>query len=189
MISKLVRLTALGAIGLALIPSAPARAQNPNPIVPMLLCPFGCGNTEGYAVLGNLMARAGSSVTLAPQETPGYMYNVRAMAEQRRWKTTVFGTEDTIVLLAPHGGKEEIKEFLPEPVTVPFRTLVRRGLLGTGQVLRLPRPQPEDAGRSEGQAHCARAAHAKRFRVLRTFDPGIRLRRDAEECRHPPRHA
>lgn len=71
MISKLVRLTALGAVGLVLIPGAPAPAQNPNPIVPMLICPFGCGNTEGYAVLGNLMARAGSSVTLAPQETPG----------------------------------------------------------------------------------------------------------------------
>ena len=70
-----------------------------------------------------------------------------------------------------------------------IQALVRRGLLGPGQVLRLPRPQSEDAGRSEGQAYCAWAAHAKRFRVLRSFDPGIRLRRDAEECRHPPRHA
>ena len=79
----------------------------------MLICPFGCGNTEGYAVLGNLMARGWSPVTLAPQETPGYMYNVRAMAEQRRWKNTVFGTEDTIILLAPHGGKPRSRSFCP----------------------------------------------------------------------------
>jgi uncharacterized protein len=130
---NLVRLAVLSAVGLGLIASAPVRAQSPSPIVPMLLCPFGCGNTEGYAVLGNLMARAGSSVTLAPQETPGYMYNVRAMAEQRRWKTTVFGTEDTIVLLAPHGGKEEIKEFLPEPVTVPFKLLFGEAFWGQGK--------------------------------------------------------
>jgi uncharacterized protein len=125
------RLIVLAAAGMALLPSAPARAQGP--IIPMLLCPFGCGNTEGYAVLGNLMARGGSSVTLAPQETPGYMYNIRAMAEPRRWKNTVFGTEDTIVLLAPHGGKEEIKEFLPEPVTVPFKLLFGEAFWGQGK--------------------------------------------------------
>ena len=125
------RLIVLAAAGMALLPSAPARAQGP--IIPMLLCPFGCGNTEGYAVLGNLMARGGSSVTLAPQETPGYMYNIRAMAEPRRWKNTVFGTEDTIVLLAPRGGQEEIKEFLPEPVTVPFKLLFGEAFWGQGK--------------------------------------------------------
>ena len=62
------------------------------PLVPLLLCPFGCGNTEGNAILGNLIARGGDPITLAPQETPGYMYNVRAMAEEKRWKNTVFGT-------------------------------------------------------------------------------------------------
>jgi hypothetical protein len=133
MVSRLVSLTVLGALGLALASSDPARSQSANPIVPMLICPFGCGNTEGYAVLGNLMARGGSSVTLAPQETPGYMYNVRAMAESRRWKNTVFGTEDTIVLLAPHGGKAEIKEFLPEPVTVQFKLLFGEAFWGQGK--------------------------------------------------------
>ena len=91
--------------GIALSAGTAAQAQN-NAIIPMLICPFGCGNAEGYAILGNLMARGSEPVTLAPQETPGYMYNVRAMAEERRWKNTVFGTEDTIVLLAPRGGEE-----------------------------------------------------------------------------------
>lgn len=124
-------LLVLAAIGMAVFATAPARAQNP--IVPMLICPFGCGNTEGYSVLGNLIARGNEPITLAPQETPGYMYNIRAMAEQRRWKNTVFGTEDTIVLLAPAGGKEEIKEFLPEPVTVPFKLLFGESFWGQGK--------------------------------------------------------
>lgn len=130
---NLVRLAVLGAVGVGLITSAPARAQSPSPIVPMLICPFGCGNTEGYSVLGNLIARGNEPITLAPQETPGYMYNVRAMAEERRWKNTVFGTEDTIVLLAPAGGKPEIKEFLPEPITVPFKLLFGECFWGQGK--------------------------------------------------------
>ena len=125
------RLVAFAAIGAALLSGVPAQAQNP--IVPMLLCPFGCGNTEGYSVLGNLTARGNEPITLAPQETPGYMYNIRAMAEERRWKTTVFGTEDTIILLAPHGGKDEIKEFLPEPVTAPFKLLFGEAFWGQGK--------------------------------------------------------
>lgn len=110
----------------------PAQAQQ-NTIIPMLICPFGCGPTEGFAILGNLMARGNEPITIAPQETPGYMYNVRAMAEERRWKTTIFGTEDTIVLLAPHGGKDEIKAFLPEPVTVPFKLLFGEAFWGQGK--------------------------------------------------------
>lgn len=124
-------LVALVAIGTALCAVAPARAQSP--IVPMLICPFGCGNTEGYSVLGNLIARGNEPITLAPQETPGYMYNIRAMGEERRWKTTVFGTEDTIVLLAPEGGRPEFKEFLPEPVKAPFKLLWGEALWGQGK--------------------------------------------------------
>ena len=124
-------LVAFVAIGTAALTNAPARAQNP--IVPMLLCPFGCGNTEGYSVLGNLIARGNEPITLAPQETPGYMYNIRAMGEERRWKNTVFGTEDTIVLLAPLGGREEFKEFLPEPVKAPFKLLFGEAFWGQGK--------------------------------------------------------
>lgn len=117
---------------LALGAGVPATAQN-NTIIPMLICPFGCGSIEGYSILGNLMARGGEPITIAPQETPGYMYNVRAMAEERRWPNTVFGTEDTIVLLAPHGGEEEIQDFLPEPVTVPFKLLFGEAFWAQGK--------------------------------------------------------
>ena len=125
-------LAALCLIGGA-VTAPPVGAQQQNPIVPMLLCPFGCGNTEGYSILGNLIARGGDPITLAPQETPGYMYNIRAMAEERRWKNTVFGTEDTIVLLAPEGGNPEIKEFLPEPIKAPFKLLFGEAFWGQGK--------------------------------------------------------
>jgi ABC-type amino acid transport substrate-binding protein len=126
------RLAALLAAGATVALSTPAPAQQ-NPIVPMLLCPFGCGNTEGYAVLGNLVARGGDPITLAPQETPGYMYNIRAMTEERRWKNTVFGTEDTIILLGPQGGRPEIKDFLPEPINLPFKLLFGEAFWGQGK--------------------------------------------------------
>lgn len=113
--------------------SGSVRAQGKNALVPLLLCPFGCGNTEGNSILGNLIARGGDPITLAPQETPGYMYNVRAMAEERRWKTTVFGTEDTIVLLALQGGKPELKEFLPEPIPIKFKLLYGEAFWGQGK--------------------------------------------------------
>lgn len=128
---KFVLLAAAGLMVLGM--GSPVRAQQANTIIPMLICPFGCGPTEGYSILGNLMARGGEPITIAPQETPGYMYNVRAMAEERRWKSTIFGTEDTIVLLAPHGGKEEIKQFLPEPIKVPFKLLFGEAFWGQGK--------------------------------------------------------
>ncbi len=125
-------LAALLVAGTALAAAAPPAAAQ-GPIVPMLICPFGCGNTEGYSILGNLMARGQEPITLAPQETPGYMYNIRAMVEERRWKNTVFGTEDTIILVGEHGGNPEIKEFLPEPITVPFKLLFGEGFWGQGK--------------------------------------------------------
>ena len=71
---------------------------------------------EGNTIFGNVVARSGGNLFIAAQETPGYMYNVRAMAtEQRRWKHTVFGTEDTIIQLALHGGTDDVKEYLPRP--------------------------------------------------------------------------
>jgi TRAP transporter TAXI family solute receptor len=51
------------------------------------------------------------------------MYNVRAMAEKKRWKTNVFGTEDVIIQLALQGGTPELKEFLPEPIPIKFQFL------------------------------------------------------------------
>jgi len=110
------------AVGLGLS-AGPAAAQGKQVIVPNLLCPFGCGPTEADTMLNTMMARGGETVVLAAQETPGYTYNIRAMAEERRWKSTVFGTEDTMIQLAFQGGSPELKEFLPDKVPIKFKLL------------------------------------------------------------------
>ena len=107
----------LGAAGL------PAHAQDKPTIVPILSCPFGCGVVAGNTIFGTVMAKGGEPLMVAAQETPGYMYNVRAMADKKRWKTTVFGTEDVIIQLAIQGGTPELKEFLPEPIPIKFKLL------------------------------------------------------------------
>ena len=70
------------------------------------------------------MIKEGSPVTLLPQETPGYMYNIREMGKERNWKRFVFSTEDVLIQLAMKwGGTPEIKEFLPEAVPIRFKLL------------------------------------------------------------------
>ena len=92
-------------------------------IVSILTCPYGCGVMEGNTIFGNVVARSGGSLFIAAQETPGYMYNVRVMTEQRRWKHSVFGTEDAIIQLALQGGSEDLKEYLPDPIPIKFQLL------------------------------------------------------------------
>jgi uncharacterized protein len=100
----------------------PAVAQKVS--VPMLLCPAGCGPTEGDTILMVQMVKEGLPVTLLPQETPGYMYNIREMKEERNWKRTVFSTEDVLIQLAMKwGGTPEFKEFLPDQVPIKFKLL------------------------------------------------------------------
>ena len=116
----------LGTVLLAALPVSPALAQKPAaPIaVPLLLCPWGCGPTESDTILMNQMIKEGSPVTLLPQETPGYIYNIREMANERHWKKTAFSTEDVVIQLAlKWGGTPVMKEFLPERVPVRFRLL------------------------------------------------------------------
>ena len=92
-------------------------------IVAILTCPMGCGVMEGNTLLGTIMAKSGDELMVASQETPGYMYNVRAMTEKRRWKKQVFGTEDVIIQLAMQGGSQELKQFLPEKIPTKFKLL------------------------------------------------------------------
>lgn len=99
---------------------ASTRAQD---IVAILTCPMGCGVMEGNTIFGTVMAKAGEDLIVASQETPGYMYNVRAMTEERRWKKQVFGTEDVIIQLALQGGSTELEQFLPEPIPIRFKFL------------------------------------------------------------------
>jgi uncharacterized protein len=103
--------------------AAPAAAQG-KVSVPLLLCPAGCGPTESDTILMVQMIKEGSPVTLLPQETPGYMYNIREMAKEGNWKRFVFSTEDVLIQLAMKwGGTPELKEFLPERVPVRFKLL------------------------------------------------------------------
>ena len=52
--------------------------------VPILLCPFGCGPMAGDTIMMNQLIKDGSDVVLLPQETPGYMYNIREMGRNER---------------------------------------------------------------------------------------------------------
>jgi TRAP transporter TAXI family solute receptor len=92
--------------------------------VPMLLSPAGAGPLEADTMLMVQMVKEGTQVTLLPQETPGYMYNIREMANDRHWKRTVFATEDVLIQLAlKWGGTPELQEFLPERVPIKFKLL------------------------------------------------------------------
>ena len=118
----LKRLLRCAALLLAL--AAPQALAQGKVSVPLLLCPAGCGPTEGDTILMVQMIKEGSPVTLLPQETPGYMYNIREMGQQANWKRFVFSTEDVLIQLAMKwGGTPELKEFLPEKVPVRFKLL------------------------------------------------------------------
>ncbi|MGH7307827.1 MAG: TAXI family TRAP transporter solute-binding subunit [Candidatus Rokuibacteriota bacterium] len=100
-----------------------AQARKPETIT-VLRCPLGCGIVEGDTILGSFFAKAHPWLHYQTQETPGYLYNIREVAKnQARWKTTAFGTEDTIIQLAVNGGSPELKEFLPEPINIKWKLL------------------------------------------------------------------
>jgi len=102
-----------------------AGAQQRKPeTVTVLRCPLGCGIVEGDTILGSFVAKEHPWLVYQTQETPGYIYNVREMAQNKtRWKTTLFGTEDTIIQLGAHGGSPELQEFLPEPIKIKWKLL------------------------------------------------------------------
>lgn len=99
------------------------QAQAQQMIVPILSCPFGCGVVEGNTIFGNQLARKGYDIIVAAQETPGYMYNLREMRNNRHWNKSVFGTEDVIIQLGAWGGTPELTEFLEKPVVEDFKLL------------------------------------------------------------------
>lgn len=104
--------------------------------VPVLLCPFGCGPIAGDTILMNQLIKNNSDVMLLPQETPGYMYNIREMGRNKnKWKHSIFATEDTLIQIAYAGGSPEVKEFLPEPVKIPWKLLYGEAWWGQGKFL------------------------------------------------------
>lgn len=114
--TALLLLLAVGAIG-------PVGAQVPR-IVTVLTCPMGCGAIEGYTIFGSYAGKEHPWLAIQAQETPGYLYNIRELAQNKnRWKNTIVETEDTIIQLFFHGGKEELKEFYPEPIKIRWKLL------------------------------------------------------------------
>lgn len=104
--------------------------------IPVLLCPFGCGPIAGDTILMNQMVKEGADVMLLPQETPGYMYNIREMGQnQGKWQHSIFATEDTLIQIAYSGGSPEVEEFLPEKVDIPWKLLYGEAWWGQGKFL------------------------------------------------------
>ncbi|MBL94562.1 MAG: hypothetical protein CMF70_04575 [Magnetovibrio sp.] len=130
---KMTRRKAFAIGGLLLGLFATPIFVNAQSIVAILTCPMGCGVMEGNTIFGTMMAKAGEKLIVAAQETPGYMYNVRAMQEKRRWKKQVFGTEDVIIQLALQGGSPELKQFLPKPIPIKFKLLHGEGYWAQGK--------------------------------------------------------
>lgn len=125
-VTALAAATAVGAVGTARATDA----------ISVLLCPFGCGPIAGDTILMNQMIKEGAPVMLLPQETPGYMYNVREMGQNpAKWEHSVFATEDTLIQLAYSGGSPAMAEFLPEPVTIPWKLLYGEAWWGQGKFL------------------------------------------------------
>jgi|TARA_B100000315_G_scaffold153752_1_gene142318 TRAP transporter TAXI family solute receptor len=104
--------------------------------IPVLLCPFGCGPMAGDTILMNQMIKSGSDIILLPQESPGYMYNIREMGRNKnKWKNFIFKTEDVLIQIAYAGGSKEVKEFLPEEIKIPWKLLYGEAFWGQGKFL------------------------------------------------------
>jgi len=101
--------------------------------ITILACPMGCGVLEGNTMLGTIMAKNNENLLISAQETPGYIFNIRAMMEKRRWKNQVFGTEDTIIQLALQTDRPELKEFIPKPSPIKFKLLHGEGYWSAGK--------------------------------------------------------
>ena len=122
----------LAGVVAGLAPQSPQAAET----IPILLCPFGCGPMAGDTILMNQLIKSGSDVILLPQETPGYMYNIREMGRtERKWKTSIFKTEGVLIQIAYAGGTPAMKEFLPEPVKIPWKILYGETWWGQGKFL------------------------------------------------------
>lgn len=123
----------LAAIAVAVVPLTAVTNAQAQTMVPILTCPLGCGLPEAHTTLAAQMARANSDILPAVQETPGFMYNIRAMADESNWEKTIFGTEDTVIQAAFQGGSPELQRFVPEPIPIDFKLLFGEGLVAQGK--------------------------------------------------------
>lgn len=133
--NNLLRSAAVGGIASIATLAAPTLTKAADAI-PVLLCPFGCGPIAGDTILMNQMVKESAPVMLLPQETPGYMYNIREMGRnENKWESSIFATEDVLIQLAYAGGTGLVKEFLPEKITIPWKLLYGEAWWGQGKFL------------------------------------------------------
>ena len=113
-------ISALAVIGL-MAGSAQARDEVR---VPPLTAPFGAGIMEQIVIFERLIAKRHPWVRLIAQESPGFVYNIREMANnKKRYKTTTFWSS-TGGLWAAETAQ---KGFFPKPIPRDdFRWLVTR---------------------------------------------------------------
>jgi TRAP transporter TAXI family solute receptor len=132
MVKHRIRMSLVGGLMalLTVMSAVPVHAQE---VATLLLCPFGCGPLAGDTILMNQMIQSRAPVTILPQETPGYVYNLREMLNQKRWKHTVFSTEDTLIQLGFWGGTPEMKEFISKRVPIRFKLLYGEAWWGQGK--------------------------------------------------------
>ena len=110
MFKRLMHSVVMGAALLAAVFAGTHAMAQGKIAVPLLLAPAGAGPLEADTILMVQMIKEGLPVTLLPQETPGYMYNIREMAKESNWKRVVFSTEDVLIQLAMKwGGTPELK--------------------------------------------------------------------------------
>lgn len=92
--------------------------------VPSLTAPFGAGITEQVVIFERLIAKRHPWVRLVAQESPGFVYNIKEMAKnKKRYKTTTFWSS-TGGLWAANTAQ---KGFFPKRIpTDSFRWIVTR---------------------------------------------------------------
>jgi hypothetical protein len=102
----------LAGVALAAALAVPANAAEEEVRVPSLSAPFGAGVTEQVVIFERLIAKRHPWVRLVAQESPGFVYNIKEMASnKKRYKTT---TDHHV--LVEHGravgGKNRAEGFL-----------------------------------------------------------------------------
>lgn len=98
----------------------PTSAAETRTTIAMLEWPTGYGPPEQAVVLSRLISEGDAKIRLSAQETPGYVYNIKAMAKDDwRWARHIFGTNPGARWLAQNA----IKPFFDEPITQEWTLL------------------------------------------------------------------
>jgi uncharacterized protein len=106
-------LAGLAAVLLASFGATPVAEAQQRVTLAMLEWPTGYGPPEQSVILGRLVTEGSERIRLQPQETPGYVYNIKAMArDDWRWPRHVFGYSSGAKWLS----KEGIAPFFEEPI-------------------------------------------------------------------------